>query len=79
MCRNSYYVLSRSSLRQSFPLLTQEKTERLIEMLLLKGRLFRLVRKRFDLPTDPDDEPYLTLAIEAGAQFLVPRDRDLLT
>jgi len=71
-------VLSRSSLRQSFPLLTQDKVERLIELLLLKGTLFRTVPKRFELPRDPDDEPYLNLAIEAGAHFLVTRDRDLL-
>lgn len=32
----------------------------------------------FDLPRDPDDEPYINLAIEAGARFLVTRDRDLL-
>lgn len=31
-----------------------------------------------DYPRDPDDEPYLNLAIEAGAEFLVTRDRDLL-
>lgn len=71
-------VLSRSSLRQSFPLLSEEKAERLIELLLMKGRLFRNVPKRFELPRDPNDEPYVNLAIEAGAQFLVTRDRDLL-
>jgi len=71
-------VLSRSSLRRSFPLLTEDKIERLIELLLLKGTLFRTVPKRFELPRDPDDEPYLNLALEAGAQFLVTRDRDLL-
>jgi hypothetical protein len=26
----------------------------------------------------PDDEPYLDLAIEVGAEFLVTRDRDFL-
>lgn len=71
-------VLSRSSLRRSFPLLSDEKAERLINLLLLRGRLFRNVPKRFELPRDPDDEPYLNLAIDAGAQFLVTRDRDLL-
>jgi putative PIN family toxin of toxin-antitoxin system len=71
-------VLSRSSLRQSFPLLSDEKAERLIELLLLKGRLFRNVPRRFELPRDPDDEPNLNLAIESGSQFLVTRDRDLL-
>ena len=71
-------MLSRSRLRQDFPLLTDEKVESLIETLLLKGRLFRNVPKRFELLRDPDDEPYLNLAIEANAQVLVTRDRDLL-
>jgi len=65
-------VLSRSSLRQS------ERAERLIELLVLRGRLFRSVPRRMELPRDPDDEPYLNLALEADAQFLVTRDRDLL-
>ncbi len=71
-------VLSRSHLRQSFPRLTEEKLEQLIDLLLLKGKLFRNVPRVFDLPRDPDDEPYINLAIEAGARFLVTRDRDLL-
>ena len=71
-------VLSRSSLRRSFSLLTEEKANQLIELLLSKGKLFRSVTKHFELARDPDDEPYLNLAIESGAQFLVTRDRDLL-
>jgi putative PIN family toxin of toxin-antitoxin system len=71
-------VLSRSGLRQTFALLTKEKTDRLIDLLLLKAELFRHVPRRFELPRDPDDEPYLNLAIEAEARFLVTRDRDLL-
>jgi putative PIN family toxin of toxin-antitoxin system len=71
-------VLSRSSLQQRFPLLSDDKAERLIELLLLKGRLFRSVPRRFALPRDPDDEPYINLAIEAKARMLVTRDRDLL-
>ncbi len=59
-------VLSRSSLRRSFPLPTEEKANRLIELLLVKGRLFRNVPKRFELPRDPDDEPYLNLSLEAA-------------
>ena len=73
-----HYVLSRSHLRQSFPRLTEEKLEQLIDLLRLKGKLFRNVPRVFDLPRDPDDEPYINLAIEAGARFLVTRDRDLL-
>jgi putative PIN family toxin of toxin-antitoxin system len=73
-----YDVLYRSSLRQTFSLLTKEKADRLIEVLLLRGKLFRNVPRRFELPRDPDDEAYLNLAIEARARFLVTRDRDLL-
>ena len=32
----------------------------------------------FSLPRDPDDEPYLNLAIAAGADYLVTWDKDLL-
>jgi putative PIN family toxin of toxin-antitoxin system len=71
-------VLSRSGLQRSFPLLTEERAHRLIELILLRGKLFRNVPRRMELPRDRDDEPYLNLALEAGAQFLVTRDRDLL-
>lgn len=37
-----------------------------------------VVKKRFDYPRDPDDEPYLNLAIEVGADYLISRDNDLL-
>jgi putative PIN family toxin of toxin-antitoxin system len=71
-------VLTRPSLRRSFPLLTEGRIDRLMELLLLRGKLFRNVPKRMEFPRDPDDEPYLNLAIETGARFLVTRDRDLL-
>ena len=71
-------VLSRPKLRESFPLLTDAKVDLLIELLLSKGKFVASVPKRWELPRDPDDEPYINLAIEAGAQYLVTRDRDLL-
>lgn len=36
------------------------------------------VPPRFRYERDPDDEPYLNLAIAAGASYLVSRDKDLL-
>jgi len=42
-------VLTRSQLRRGFPLLTDEKVEKLIELLLLKGKLLRNVPKRVEL------------------------------
>lgn len=35
--------------------------------------------KVWKLPRDPDDEVYLDLASAVGADYLVTRDRDLLT
>lgn len=40
--------------------------------------LIETVPKRFDYPRDVDDEAYVNLAIEAEADFLVSRDKDLL-
>lgn len=50
-------VLSRSSLRDQYPLLTDERVERLIDLLLYRGRVFRQVRNLYEYPRDPDDEP----------------------
>ena len=36
------------------------------------------VPKLFEFPPDPDDAPYIDLAIQAGAFALVTRDREVL-
>lgn len=71
-------VLSRPRLRQRYSDLTDEKVERLIEMLLDKGEFIEKVSQHFTYSRDPNDEPYINLAIEANAVFLVSRDNDLL-
>lgn len=71
-------VLSRSSLRESYPRLTDERVNRLIDALLHKAKFFRQVRRHYQYPRDPFDEAYLNLAIEAQAEFLTTRDSDLL-
>ncbi|MEJ7698579.1 MAG: putative toxin-antitoxin system toxin component, PIN family [Pyrinomonadaceae bacterium] len=71
-------VLSRPRLRRKNPDLTDEKVEKLIEMLLDKGEFIKKVPQHFAYSRDPDDEPYINLAIEANAVFLVSRDNDLL-
>lgn len=40
--------------------------------------MVRDVPKVFEYLRDPEDDPYLNLAISARAAFLVSRDRDLL-
>ena len=71
-------VLSRSGLRKRYPVLTDERVDRLIDVLLYRGRLFRQIKRHYGYPRDPYDEAYLNLAIEAHADFLVTRDKDLL-
>ncbi len=71
-------VLHRPEIRTHFQSLTDE----LIGAFLLRVRkgaqMVRRVPKKFSYARDPDDEPYINLAVETKADYLVSRDRDLL-
>lgn len=71
-------VLSRPQIRQRFAHLTDEKIAWLVEFLLDEGLYLRTVPKHFAYPRDPKDEPFLNLAIEVEADYLISRDNDLL-
>ena len=71
-------VLSRTRIRQKHPLLTDEKINDFLDRLVYRGIYVRQVRQYFAYPRDPDDEPYINLAIEVAADYLVSRDNDLL-
>ena len=71
-------VLSRSFLQAKHPNLTVEKVENLIEMLLDKAEFVKEVPKHFTFSRDPNDEPYINLAVETEADYIVSRDKDLL-
>jgi putative PIN family toxin of toxin-antitoxin system len=71
-------VLSRTGLRKRYPLLTDERVDRLIDVLLYRGKLFRRIKRHYEYLRDPYDEAYLNLAIEARAGFLITRDNDML-
>ncbi|MGH9839792.1 MAG: putative toxin-antitoxin system toxin component, PIN family [Blastocatellia bacterium] len=71
-------VLSRSRLRIKYPQLTDEKVAHLTDFLLYRGTYLRSVKRRFEYPRDPQDEPFLNLAIEVEADYLISRDPDLL-
>lgn len=71
-------VLLRPKLRRKFPVLTPEWVETVLGRLEERAELFSEVPRVVELPRDPEDEPYLNLAIAAGARYLVTRDRDLL-
>ena len=76
--REAREVLSRSKLRTRYPQLTEEKVERLITFLRYRGIYVRNVPQWFEYPRDPKDEPFLNLAIEVEADYLISRDPDLL-
>ena len=71
-------VLNRSEVREHFPDLTDEIVGAFLKRLQNLSVLVRLVPKKFSYPRDEDDEPYINLAVAAGADFIISRDRDLL-
>ena len=71
-------VLLRTEVQQRFPILSVEFVEAFIARIRQLGTLVDPVPSRFKFQRDPDDEPYLNLAAQGGAKYLVTRDRDLL-
>jgi uncharacterized protein len=71
-------VLNRPELRAHFPDLSDEIVGAFLKRLRKFSTLVRSVPRKFSYPRDEDDEPYINLAVAAGADFIVTRDRDLL-
>lgn len=72
------YVLNRSDVRASLRKLTDVAVEALFERLDQSATLIKQVPRRFVYPRDPKDEPYINLAVEMKADYLVSHDNDLL-
>ena len=71
-------VLTRPEIRAKFPHATAKAAVAFIEDINKKAVFVRSVKKHFELPRDRKDEPYINLAVEVGAQYIVSRDNDLL-
>jgi putative PIN family toxin of toxin-antitoxin system len=71
-------VLNRPEIRAHFPDLSDEIVGAFLKRLQHLSVLVRLVPKEFSYPRDEDDEPYINLAVAAGADFIISRDKDLL-
>jgi putative PIN family toxin of toxin-antitoxin system len=71
-------VLNRPEIRAHFPDLSDEIVGAFLKRLQNLSMLVRLVPKKFSYPRDEGDEPYINLAVAAGADFIISRDRDLL-
>ena len=72
------YVLNRSDVRARLRKLTDVAVEALFERLDQNATLITQVPARFVYPRDPKDEPYINLAVEMRADYLISRDHDLL-
>lgn len=70
-------VLRRPILATKFPMLTDERVDQLIDWLRRYADFRDPVPRSFEYLTDPKDEPYINLAIQAGAVFLVSWDRHI--
>ena len=71
-------VLKRPTIRARYHELTDEIVEDFLKRLRSTAEITSDVPARFSYPRDIHDEPYLNLAIEAEANYLVSRDKDLL-
>jgi len=70
--------LAHPSLRRKYSALTDEGVETFLSRVVTAGTLTQNPPPLFSLRRDPNDEPYLNLAIEQHVPFLVSRDKDLL-
>lgn len=71
-------VMTRPEFLAKFETVTETMVEKYLEDLAKKSIFIRSVPKKFTLSRDADDEPYINLAIESEADYIVTRDNDLL-
>jgi uncharacterized protein len=72
-------VLNYPSVRQKLPGLNDERIDSFVRQLAFRATLVRQVRHVFNYPRAKQDEPYVDLAVAAKADYIVSRDRDLLS
>ncbi len=71
-------VITRPKLQAKYSRLTDERAEKLVEVLRTKATLIKNVPSVFNYARDPKDEKYINLAIAADAEFIISCDTDLL-
>ena len=72
-------VLGSAEMMRRNPDITPEAIELVLRRLRYVGQYFGRVTSRFRLDRDPNDEPFIELAIEGSASYLVTNDNDLLS
>jgi putative PIN family toxin of toxin-antitoxin system len=71
-------VLNRVSVQEKIPKLTSAVANRFLIRVTEAANLVTPVPAAITFDRDPKDEPYLNLALAAGASFIVTRDKDML-
>jgi uncharacterized protein len=71
-------VLGRPRIRAKNPAITDQSVDEFCDRVQQVAQTIIAVPALFTLARDPDDEPYLNLAIAADADYLVTRDNDML-
>ncbi|WP_435011096.1 putative toxin-antitoxin system toxin component, PIN family [Tundrisphaera lichenicola] len=71
-------VLGRSRIRSKNPTITDATVEAFCTRVLQSAHCLEVVPTSMTLPRDPNDEPYLNLAIASAADYLATRDNDML-
>lgn len=77
--REVYEVLNRPELQAKFKNLTFDVIVAFLHQVVTIAENQPDPPRQFVLSRDPDDEPYVNLAIASGANYIVTRDRDLLS
>ena len=72
-------VLQYPTVREKLPGIDDERIEFVLGHLAFRATRLRQVPHVFDYSRAPQDEPYIDLAVAAKADFLVSRDKDILT
>jgi putative PIN family toxin of toxin-antitoxin system len=70
-------VLNRPEVLRRLPTLDGDAARDLIRAIHARAQTVTNVPSVFQYARDPKDEPYVNLAIAAGAEYLVTRDKDL--
>jgi putative PIN family toxin of toxin-antitoxin system len=70
--------LSRPKIQRKFPHLTQERVDLFLQKIAASATLVNDVSDAGVKLRDPEDLPYLNLAIGVSADYVVSRDNDLL-
>ena len=77
--RESQSVLLRPCFQTIYPKISDERVGEYFARIAEFATMVTDVPAVYSFPRDPDDEPYLNLAIAASTSFLVSRDKDLLS